>query len=197
VTLFLVRHGRAAAGLDELDPGLDDCGVAQAERAAAALERSGATRLLVSPLRRTRETAAPIAALLGLEPQICDAVSEVFLPSQSVNERKASIGPLLGGRWSVQSEDLRQWRRNVVDALIELGGDATIVVSHFVAISVAIGEATGDDRVSPCALANASITRLRIANGRLVLQAAGEVAHLDPSQISASNSGLPGLRPKG
>jgi broad specificity phosphatase PhoE len=85
----------------------------------------------------------------------------------------------------------------VIDALMGLGGQTTVVVSHFVAISVAIGEATGDDRVSPCALANASITRMRIANGRLVLQAAGEVAHLDPSQISASTSGLPGLRPKG
>ena len=56
--LVLVRHGRPAAGWDaDPDPGLDPEGVAQAERMAAALAPSGPLPIVVSPKRRTRETA--------------------------------------------------------------------------------------------------------------------------------------------
>ena len=68
MTIFLIRHGLASAGTEDLDPGLSDVGHEQARLAAEHLvaERSPG-RLVVSPLRRTRETAAPFAERTGLD----------------------------------------------------------------------------------------------------------------------------------
>jgi broad specificity phosphatase PhoE len=192
MTLYLVRHGRAFAGIEELDPGLDDVGLSQAEHVAAALTKSGAKRLVCSPLRRARETAAPIASALGLTLEIRDEITEVFDPSMTPNARSAMLGVFLSGLWSAQSPRLKEWRERVLHTLVELGNEKTVVVSHFVAISAAIGESTQDDRVSPCALANASITTMEIVNGRLSLRRPGEVAHLSRDEITARRSVIPG-----
>ncbi len=65
--LFLIRHGKPAAvwGEADEDPGLDDAGRAQAEAARDHLlslpEDQRPRRVVSSPLRRCRETAAPTA----------------------------------------------------------------------------------------------------------------------------------------
>jgi broad specificity phosphatase PhoE len=195
MTLYLVRHGRAQSGVEELDPGLDAIGASQAGHVAEALASSGAKRLVCSPLRRARETAAPIAALLGLSPEICEDISEVFPPDMQSDARRAMLGPFLSGLWSRQSPELREWRERTVRALVSFGGgEPVIVVSHFVAISAAIGASTDDDRISPCALANASITRMEVTGGKLVLRRPGEVAHLPPDEITATHAAIPGRK---
>ncbi len=61
--ITMVRHGQAAAGFsDDLDPGLSALGREQADAAAAALAPIGPQPIIASPLRRCRETAAPLAA---------------------------------------------------------------------------------------------------------------------------------------
>jgi broad specificity phosphatase PhoE len=194
--LYLVRHGRAAAGVEDLDPGLDELGHAQARAAAQALLQVGARRLVVSPLRRTRETAEPFATALGLTPEIRNEVAEVFDPELAVTDRRAMLGPLLSGRWSEQSDALRDFRERVVSTLISLAqtSEPTIVVSHFVAISVGIGAALGEDRVSPAAVPNASITRLEVCKGALSLIEAGGVAHLSDDQVTHAHTARSGLR---
>jgi broad specificity phosphatase PhoE len=190
MTLYLVRHGRAEAGIEQLDPGLDEVGKSQAERAAAALRGVGAKRLICSPLRRARETAAPIAAMLALTPEIREEVAEVFDPAMGVGARRDMLVPLLSGKWSEQPAELVSWRDRVLSALVGLGTEDTIVVSHFVAISAAIGASTEDDRVSPCALANASITTMVVTGGKLALRRPGEVSHLSPDEITATHAAL-------
>jgi len=190
MTIYLVRHGRAEAGVEHPDPGLDEVGKSQAERAAEALKKTGATRLICSPLRRARETAAPIAVALGIAPEIREEVSEVFDPSLAVNARRDMLIPLLSGRWSEQPENLRRWRERVLGALVSLGTERVVVVSHFVAISAAIGASTEDDRVSPCALANASITTMEVGGGKLHLRRPGEVSHLSRDEITATHAAL-------
>jgi broad specificity phosphatase PhoE len=194
MTIYLVRHGLAAAGVADLDPGLAELGHEQARAAAIVLKPLRAARLVVSPLRRTRETAEPIAQALGLNPEIRDEVAEVFDPEMPAAERSAMIGPFMAGEWANQPEVLRTWRRRVVDTLLEMarqsaasGGDV-IVVSHYIAIGVAIGEATGDDRVVPAPIANCSITTLDVAHGRLVLREAGSTAHLSAAQVTGVHS---------
>ncbi|MBM3558051.1 MAG: histidine phosphatase family protein, partial [Alphaproteobacteria bacterium] len=60
--IILVRHGLAAAGFAEaLDPPLDEVGARQAADAARNLAGLGPVDLIASPMRRTRETAAPLA----------------------------------------------------------------------------------------------------------------------------------------
>jgi broad specificity phosphatase PhoE len=183
--LLLVRHGHAAAGVEELDPGLDELGRQQAHAAALALRGSGAKRLVVSPLRRARETAEPIARTLELPAEVCGEVSEVFEPDWSVAERQARLLPLLSGSWNEQSPALRAWRGRLLECLTGLAASPCIVVSHFVAISAAIGAANGSDLVCSAPLPNASITRLALKGQKLVLLEAGSVAHLAANQVSA------------
>jgi broad specificity phosphatase PhoE len=80
-TLILVRHGRTAdnaAGLilGHRDPVLSEAGQAEAERLATELQSSGIAAVWTSPLRRARQTAAIVAAPLGLEPRVCPDLME-------------------------------------------------------------------------------------------------------------------------
>ena len=52
------------------DPGLSDVGRGQAERVAQWLKGSRVDALVTSPLRRARETVAPIEASLGLTAEV-------------------------------------------------------------------------------------------------------------------------------
>ena len=193
MTLHLVRHGLAAAGLDDLDPGLAPLGREQAQATARALAHVRPARLAVSPLRRTRETAEPFARAFGMTPEVRAEVAEVFDPDLPPAERKAIIGPFMEGRWSEQSAKLRAWRERALAALRELGGDGdAVVVSHYIAICAAIGAATDDDRVVPVKLANASITTLEADGDGFALTAAGAIAHLAPEQVTGLATALPG-----
>lgn len=81
-TFFLVRHaeheliGKVLTGR-RVDISLSKQGRAQAERLAARLAQENAQALHVSPMTRTKETAAPIAARLGVAARIVPALDEV------------------------------------------------------------------------------------------------------------------------
>ena len=73
--MILLRHGQSEFNLHfsatRRDPGIVDprltaLGHAQAEQAAAALAGAGLRRIIVSPYTRALQTAAPIAAPLGV-----------------------------------------------------------------------------------------------------------------------------------
>lgn len=194
MTLYLIRHGLAAAGLDDLDPGLAPLGHEQARVTARALGNLTPSRLVVSPLRRTRETAEPIAEALGLEAEVHDEVAEVFDPSVPAEERQAFIGPFMEGTWSEQDETLQAWRQRVVDTLVGMGGGEgdVVVVSHYIAIGVAIGQAIRNDRVVPVKLGNCSVTKLDVVDGKLVLVSAGSTDHLSEAQVTGVATALPG-----
>ncbi len=77
--MFLVRHGEsepAVAGevfplVDgHGDPALAPEGREQAERVADRLAGQGVDAIYVTTLRRTHETAAPLAGRHGLEPRV-------------------------------------------------------------------------------------------------------------------------------
>jgi len=196
--IILVRHGLAAQGVEDLDPGLAETGHEQARLTAEALQGHEVSRLVVSPLRRTQETAAPIATALRLAPELRDEVAEVFDPSMPAEQRKDMIGPFMRGRWSEQPDILQAWRQRAIDALVEMGmaaasdGHDLVVVSHYVAICVAVGGSTGDDRVVPSPIPNCSLTTFDIGEGGLVLREAGSVAHLPPELVTGSTQALAG-----
>jgi broad specificity phosphatase PhoE len=145
--LVLVRHGRAAAGWDaDLDPGLDDVGHRQAAAVAEALHPLGPLPIVVSPLRRTRETAAPLEARWGVEAVVEPLVGEIVGPTDDLAARGAWLREAMAGTWSDLGPAYQAWRDDVVSCLLDLRAD-TVVVSHFIAINAAVGRATGDDRV--------------------------------------------------
>ncbi len=83
-TFVLLRHGETAltpqkrfSGSGGTDPELSPAGRRQAEAAAAALAARGTVQAVVSsPLRRCRETAAAVAARLGLEVRVEEGLRE-------------------------------------------------------------------------------------------------------------------------
>lgn len=177
VRLYLVRHGRAAAGWDDdPDPPLDDVGRAQAEAVAAELAPLGPLPLLVSPLRRCRETAEPLAAAWAVQPVIEPAVAEIpSPPGVPMGERVAWLRLAMAGTWAELGSRYTSFRDAVVARLVASATD-TVVVSHFVAINAAIGAALGDDRVVIDRVDNCSVTVLEVAGGRLRLVARGREA---------------------
>ena len=174
--LLLVRHGHAAAGWgDDPDPGLDDEGRAQAEAVAGDLAALGPLPIVVSPLRRTLETAAPLAARWGVDPTVDPAVGEIRSPTDDLAGRAAWLREAMAGTWTDLDDDVRSWRGDVVDALLALERD-TVVVTHFVAINAAVGHALGDDRVVCFSPGNCSVTMLRSTKGSLEVLSFGDQA---------------------
>lgn len=143
--LTLIRHGKAAAGWgDDPDPGLDDVGAAQAASLVGLV--AGPAPLIVSPLRRTRETAAPLAAAWATEPVIEPGVGEIVAPDPDLDARSAWLRTALSSTYAVVGADYEAWRDQVLDTLRALP-DGAVVVTHFVAINAAVGAAWGDDRL--------------------------------------------------
>ncbi len=198
MTIYLIRHGLALAGAEDLDPGLAPLGHEQAAATAKALAALNPGRLIVSPLRRTRETAEPIARALALEPEIRAEVAEVFDPAMPAEDRRSMIGPFMAGLWREQTEHLRDWRKRVVDTVLVAGLAAAaanhhlVIVSHYIAIGVIIGEATDDDRVVPQPMANASITTVNVGHGGFTLLEAASTAHLTSAQLSGVHTAMAG-----
>jgi broad specificity phosphatase PhoE len=168
--LVLVRHGRASGGWDDdLDPGLDDLGRAQAEAMADLVAPCGPLPILVSPRRRCRETAAPLERRWATVPTIDSAVDEIPSPPDvPMNERSSWLRVAMAGTWDDIGGDYARWRDRVVDRLVAIDTDA-VVVSHFVAINAAIGAAVGSDQVVTAAPGYCSQTVIDVLDGRLVL----------------------------
>lgn len=177
VRLYLVRHGRAAAGWDDdPDPPLDDVGRRQADELASQLAPLGPLPMLVSPLRRCRETAVPLASAWGIDPVVEPAVAEIpSPPGVPMGERVAWLRQAMAGTWAELDPRYRSFRDGVVARLLDCGAD-TVVVSHFVAINAAIGAALGDDRVVIDRVDNCSVTVLEAVAGQLRLVARGRQA---------------------
>lgn len=176
--LFLVRHGKAAAGFDSHpDPGLDPLGREQAAAFAAAFaarcEADARPALLCSPLRRTQETAAALLQHWPCQPLLEPRVAELpSPPGMTVAERGPWLKALMRGRWTEAGAELQAWRRALLDCLLELRQDS-VIVTHFVAINVAIGAAQDSDQVLVSRPDHCSCTELANDGGRLRLLAEG------------------------
>ncbi|MDS1268810.1 bifunctional RNase H/acid phosphatase [Lipingzhangella sp. LS1_29] len=80
-TLLLLRHGQTELSVERRFAGrgdipLTDVGVHQADRAASRLRDVPIDVVVSSPLRRARDTAAPVAAALGLDVEVHDGLTE-------------------------------------------------------------------------------------------------------------------------
>jgi probable phosphoglycerate mutase len=188
--VLLVRHGQTATTGTVL-PGrakglhLADTGRAQAEAAAAriaALDRVHA--VYASPLERTRETAAPIAAATGQKVQIAKGLLECDFgdwtgkklallrkkPEWSTVQNRPSIFRFPGGE-SFAEMQLRIW--NQLEQLVAAHpGQRVVAVSHADPIKAAVAMATGVHLdlfqrivISPCSVTPLLFT----ASGPIVL----------------------------
>ena len=88
IEVVLVRHGASEAAVEDepfellegqADPALSEAGERQAQAVAAHVAGEPLAALYITPLRRTAQTAAPLAALTGLEPVVVPELREVHL----------------------------------------------------------------------------------------------------------------------
>jgi phosphohistidine phosphatase SixA len=110
--VVLVRHAEPATS--GADPGLSAAGRRRAIKLAKMLAGAGITAIFTSELRRTKETARPLAALLSITP-----VEIAAAPAAAANQIKAA-----GKRVLVVGHT------NTVPQIIHaLGGPANVVIN--------------------------------------------------------------------
>lgn len=178
--LYLVRHGKAATTWDcDPDPGLNEVGWTQAEAMADQLAGKGPLALVASPLRRTRETAKALERRWNSIARVDSRIGEITVPASISKPRTEWLKDVLQLRWSELDPSLESWREKVLQALLTIAQD-TVLVSHFVAINVAVGHALGDNRVTCFRPENCSCTVLDLQGGKLQVvelgaQGAGKV----------------------
>lgn len=166
--IFLIRHAEpAAAWGEDDDPGLSRRGHVQAEIAAARLGGLGLSRVVSSPMRRCRETAAPFVAASGLALAIEPRVSEVTTGA-GIGDRRAWLQENFAWRadaprrtWTSVDGALRDWRDEVLAGVRALGPDCA-VFTHFIAINAIVGAALGRAETIVCRPDHVSITEIAI-----------------------------------
>lgn len=157
--IYFIRHGEAAASFaDHHDPGLSELGRQQSKRTALQLEEVGPLSVFTSPLLRAQETASFLAEAWNTPAKIDTRFAEVPTPSNlKFGDRPEWLNKVMGGTWQQLTAELQSWRKTMIDATLEFESDC-VVFSHFVAINVIVGAATGEERLISFRPANASIT---------------------------------------
>jgi probable phosphoglycerate mutase len=205
-TVLLVRHGESEAAHPDRpfplvdghgDPALHPDGRRQAElvgRRLAAEHAAGATidAIYVTSLRRTHETAAPLAAALGIEPVVEADLREVHLGDWEGGEfrRRVVAGdPVFDRvradeRWDhiPGAEPLEDLDRRVAAAIGRIvaahPNGRVVVVSHGGVIGHLLHQATGARRFAFSGAANASISEVVYLGDVQVVQRFNDTGHL-------------------
>ncbi len=133
---------------------------------AALLAPLGPLPVVVSPLRRTQETAAPLIERWSIDPMIEPGVGELAAPADAPVNHATWLRSIMAGRGADHRAVIDPFRERVLGAIRAIHTD-TIVVTHFLAINAIVGAATEDDRVVCFAPGHCSQTIVEIVGGEL------------------------------
>ncbi len=198
--LLLIRHGETAWNADARIQGHTDIelnarGHAQAQALAGALADAELDAIYCSDLTRARQTAAPLAQRLGIEPRLDAALRErafgAFEGSSFVELER--VHPQACARWRARDpefaapggERLDAFYARVTDAALRIAaahaGGRVALISHGGALDCLYRHASGQSLAAPRSweLRNAAINRVLVAEGRMTLVGWNDSAHLD------------------
>jgi probable phosphoglycerate mutase len=203
IEIVLVRHGASEAAVEDqpfellegqADPPLSAAGERQAAAVAAHLAIEPLAGLFVTPLRRTAQTAAPLAAATGLKPVCMPELREVHLGELdggafriAVRRRDPRVAEVFARqRWDVipgaeSMEDFAERTRAGLDRIIErLEPGATVAaVVHGGVIGELCRQATDSRPFAFVHADNGSLTRIvALPDGRRWVRTFNESAHL-------------------
>ncbi len=201
--LLLVRHGESEpASMDapfplvdgRSDPALSPEGREQAQQVARRLAGAGLHAIYVTTLRRTAETAAPLAARLGLAPRVEPGLREVGLGDWEgglFRKMVAENHPTAMRMWEQESfevipgaEPAAAFASRVTAAIVRVAsthpGERVAVFTHGGVIGQVLAQATGSRPFAFITSDNASISRLVVAGERWVLRGFNDTSHLQP-----------------
>ncbi|WP_406235071.1 histidine phosphatase family protein [Nocardia sp. NBC_01009] len=201
--LILVRHAQPLRVMNAdgpADPELATVGLEQAERVPAALSHHRISRVVSSPQRRARDTAAPTAAKLGLDVEIVDDLAEydrdlpAYIPIEDAKiEFRAAYERIKAGQLPEQV-DADAFRTRVRDAVLEIASatdaaDTVAVFAHGGVINVILQEVLDLARPLTFPIDYCSITRILYSRtGRRTAATVNENGHvwdLLPRNIAA------------
>ena len=200
--LLLVRHGESEAMVPGRpfplvdghgDPELAPDGRRQAELLGARLARHPIDAIYVTTLRRTAQTAAPLAATLGLEPIVEPDLREVHLGEwegelyrkHMAEGHPIALAVLREQRWDAipgaeSAASIRARVRGALDRIVGANAGKSIAVfSHGGIIGEILAQVTESAR--PFAFlgaANASISHVVVLGDRWILRRFNDTSHL-------------------
>jgi broad specificity phosphatase PhoE len=205
--LHLVRHGEVfnpeGVLYERIEGfGLSDLGHQMAAAAANQLQSEGIqiSKLVVSPLQRTRESAKPISERFGIEPTLDERVIEPWnefrglrVGPRAILKRPSILLKLHNPSKPSWGEPLKEIADRMTTAALDHwsdveGGDV-VIVSHQLPIWMVYRSANGlklphDPRDRRCSLS--SITSFEVIDGKL-----REVAYREPG-IEFANQAVDG-----
>ena len=197
--LIVARHGQTQANADglllgRLDPPLTDVGVAQAAALRSAV--TGASRVVCSPLLRTRQTAEALGLRVTVDERwievdygIYDGWKLTDVPSELWAAWRSDLSFTPQG-----GESLAAVGRRVADACGSLADEArstdVVVVTHVSPVKAAVLWAlgAGDASVWRLFVDVASVSRIAVTERGPVLRSFNETHHL-PSPLSGGGPG--------
>jgi 2,3-bisphosphoglycerate-dependent phosphoglycerate mutase len=203
--LLLVRHGQSEAYVEGQpfalveghgDPPLSELGHQQAKRVCDRLADAGIDAIYVTTLRRTGQTAAPLAERLGLPPVVEPELREVYLGEWEgglYRKMVADFHPIAQRmfaeeRWDVipGAESLVSFDDRVRAAIGRIGaahsGQRVAVFTHGGVIGQALALATGSRPFAFNAADNASISRVVVTSQHWYIRTFNDTAHLDAAR---------------
>jgi 2,3-bisphosphoglycerate-dependent phosphoglycerate mutase len=200
--ILVIRHGESeAAYMDKpfplmdghADPELSENGREQAERLAERLAKQPIDAIYVTSLRRTVQTAAPLAERLGLTPQVEPDLREVHLGDWEAGRFRKMVAdnhPVAQRMWAEERWDVipgaepadvfEARTTGAINRIAAAHPDQRVaVVVHGGVIAVLLAMATGSRRFAFLGADNASISRLVIMPERWILRLYNDTAHLE------------------
>ena len=202
--LLLVRHGESQRAFPDppfplrdghSDPALDPVGVEQADRVAARLATGRIDAIYTSGLRRTEQTAAPLARRLGLTPKVEPRLREVRLGDWEAGlfrQRVAEHHPITLQMWTEErwdvipgAEPAEGFAGRIRAAIEQLATDhpdqRLAVFVHGGVIGQILALASGSRPFAFLGADNGSISRLVVEGERWIVAGFNDAAHLDPA----------------
>lgn len=199
--MLIVRHGESAPAVvgedfplvdGHGDPALDPVGEEQARRVADRLQREQLDAIYATSLRRTSQTAAPLAERLGIEVTIEPDLREVFLGDWEggVFRKHVAEGHPIAqemyakGRWDVipNAEPADRFAERVRTAVARIASahpDSMIAVfTHGGVIGQIMAEASGGRPFAFNGGDNAGITHVVVAGDRWMIRRFNDTGHL-------------------
>lgn len=200
-SILLVRHGESAPARDDRpfelvdghgDPQLHPEGREQAERVAERLADEPIRAIYVTNLRRTAETAAPLAARLGIGPVVEADLREVHLgewEGGAYRRHLAEGHPVARRVFAEERWDVIPGAeaRSVFDGRVRVAlgriaerhpDEAVAVFTHGGVIASLLAQATGSRPFAFVGADNASISLLVVGGGRWTLRGFNDTGHL-------------------
>ncbi len=201
--LLLVRHGQSAPwtpGRDFAlhdghgDPELTPEGGQQADRVAQRLATEHVDAIYVTTLRRTQQTAAPLARRTGLEPRVEPDLREVYLGEWEggvFRQKVAEADPVAVRMFELESwaaipgaEPNDAFAARVRAAVMRLAAahpdQRVVAVTHGGVIGSVLQQAARSRGFAFANADNASISQIVVVGDRWIVRRFNDTAHLTP-----------------